>query len=251
MKSSSLLLVAALLLAGCATNKTDAENPSRAEASAKIHTELAESYYERGQIGIALDELRHVFQIVPDYPPAYSVRGLIHMALREDKEAEEDFLHSLRLDNSDSDSHNNYGWFLCERGRENEGIKQFLIALKNSSYGTPEKAYLNAGTCARKIGETKDAEDFLQKALVLNPDLAQARISLAELEFAQGDFAGARDNFTRYAEGQPDNLSAANLWMGVRIERIMGDKRAEGNYAQQLLKRFPDAHETQLLMQSP
>ena len=135
-----------------------------------MHTELAGLYYQRAQFGVALEELNNALQADRDYAPAYSVRGLVHMALREDKEAEADFKRSLRLDNTDSDTHNNYGWFLCQRGRANESIEQFMAAIKNPLYTTPGLAYLNAGLCSRKAGNNKDAEDFLQKALLVQPD---------------------------------------------------------------------------------
>ena len=166
MRVLSIFLL--LAVAGCATEQV---GPTRSQASARVHTELAALYYERAQLGIALDELRQALQAEPNYAPAYGVRGLVHMALREDKEAEDDFQHSLKLDSINSEAHNNYGWFLCQRGRESESVKQFLAALKNPLYSTPEKAYLNAGICSKKAGEMKDAAEFLRKALLLQPDL--------------------------------------------------------------------------------
>jgi len=171
-----------LVIAGCVSQKGG--EPTRSQASAKVHTELAALYYERAQLGVALDELRQALLAESDYAPAYGVRGLVHMALREDKEAEEDFQHSLHLDSDNSEVHNNYGWFLCQRGRERESVKQFLAALKNPLYATPEKAYLNAGMCSIKAGETKDAEEFLQKALLLQPNMPDAQLGMAELDFA-------------------------------------------------------------------
>jgi type IV pilus assembly protein PilF len=246
MKLLGLFLVV-FGVAGCVSQP--AGEPTRSQSSAKAHTELAAMYYQRAQLGVALDELRKALQAESDYAPAYNVRGLVHMALREDKEAEEDFQHSLRLDSVNSEAHNNYGWFLCQRGRERESVKQFLAALKNPLYTTPEKAYLNAGVCSIKAGEMKDAEEFLQKALLLQADLPEARLGMAQLDFAQGDYAAAKSNFTRFAQGSTANLTAENLWLAVRIERKLGDRNAEDSYALQLRKRFPDSHETQLMTQ--
>jgi type IV pilus assembly protein PilF len=243
---SLIFLFFVVSIAGCVT-QTGGEN-RRSLSSAKVHTELAALYYERAKLGVALDELRQALQAESGYAPAYSVRGLVHMALREDKEAEEDFQHSLSLDSVNSEAHNNYGWFLCQRARERESVKQFLAALKNPLYSTPEKAYLNAGVCSKKAGEMKDAEEFLQKALLLQPDLLEAQLALAELYFAKGDYVSAKLNFTRYAQGASVNLTAENFWLAVRIERKLSDKNAEESYALQLRKRFPDSRETQLLL---
>ncbi len=251
MKKSTVLFLVALL-AGCGTPSGEQsaapdQLKSRATASAKVHTELAGMYYERAQLGIALGEIEQALQADRNYAPAYSMRGLLHMELREDKEAEEDFQQSLRLDRADSETHNNYGWFLCQRGREKESIPHFMAALKNPLYGTPERAYLNAGLCSKKAGNTKDAEEFLQRALVVQPGLPQALLAMAELSFANGDYSAAKKYFANYAE-RTDNLTAEQLWLAVRIERKTGDRNAAASYGMQLRKRFPDAPETQLLM---
>jgi type IV pilus assembly protein PilF len=238
------LALSLVMLAGCSTS---ADN-SHANKSAKVHTELAGLYYERAQLGIALEELTQALQADQNYAPAYSVRGLVHMALREDKEAEEDFKRSLHLDNTDSDTHNNYGWFLCQHDREKEAIPQFMAAIKNPLYATPGLAYLNAGVCSRKAGNNKDASEFLQKALLVQPDLTPALFALAELNFANSDYVAAKKYFANLSQ-KTDNLTAEQLWLGVRINRKVGDHNSEASYATQLRNRFPDAHETQLLLQ--
>ncbi|MEO8342496.1 MAG: type IV pilus biogenesis/stability protein PilW [Gallionella sp.] len=237
------LALSVIILTGC---KTAADN-SNAHKSAKVHTELAGLYYERAQLGIALDELAQALQADQNYAPAYSVRGLVHMALRENAEAEEDFQKSLHLDNADSDTHNNYGWFLCQHDREREAIPQFMAAIKNPLYSTPGLAYLNAGLCSRKAGDDTDAAEFFQKALLVQPDMTQALFALAELNFANADYFAARKYFANFSQ-KTDNLTAEELWLGVRISRKVGDHNSEASYATQLRNRFPDARETQLLL---
>jgi len=202
-------------------------------------------YFERGQLGIALSETSLATQADRNYAPAYSVRGLIHMALREDKEADEAFMQGLKLDATDSEAHNNYGWFLCQRGREKESIAHFMSAVKNPLYATPERAYLNAGLCSQKAGDLEGAEEFLQRALSAQAGLAQALLGMAEVKFASGDYGSARKYFSRFAQDN-DNLSAAQLWLAVRIERKLGNRNGEASYGLQLRKRYPDARETQL-----
>lgn len=244
MKRVAILLAA--VLAGCTGgNAVKTQGNERAHSSAKVHTELAGLYFERVQMGIALSEIEMALQADINYAPAYNVRGLIHMSLREDPEAEADFLQSLRLDKADSEAHNNYGWFLCQRGKETESIPHFMAAVKNPLYTTPERAYLNAGLCFQKAGNNKDAEEFLQRALRLQPDLTQALLAMAELKFAGGDYLAA----SKYFEAQRnENLTAAQLWLAVRIERRAGNRNAEASYTLQLRQRYPDARETQLLM---
>jgi len=251
MRKLIALSFSLIILAGCGTPSGGSQSVpdqanSRARTSAKLHTELAGSYFERMQLGVALGEIDKALQADRNYAPAYNMRGLIHMDLREYKEAEEDFQQSLRLDKNDSETHNNYGWFLCQHGKEAESIPHFMAALKNPLYRTPERAYLNAGLCSRKMGNNKDAEEFLHRALLVQPGLLQALMAMAELNFANGDYFAAKKHFAKFLE-KSDSLTAEQLWLAVRIERKVGDRNSEASYAIRLRKTFPDARETKLL----
>jgi type IV pilus assembly protein PilF len=243
-------ILLALLTTGCGSTgggNAQQENSVDAQASAKIHTELAAVYYGQLQYGLALDELKYALKMDSKYAPAYGVRGLVHMALREDKKAEEDFERSLDIDKLDSGTRNNYGWFLCQRGHEKESMEQFIEAVKNPLYATPEKAYLNAGLCLKKFGKIGEAETYLKQALTIQPKMTEALVGMAELSFAKSDFAGAKSYFLRLSRFGAE-LSAADLFLAARVERKLGDKNAEASYKIQLRKRFPESRETQLML---
>jgi type IV pilus assembly protein PilF len=238
-----LVLLFGTLLSACVGNGMTAEN---AQKSARIHTELASLYYERVQMGAALGEIEQALTSKSNYAPAYNVRALIHMALHEDKEAEDDFQHSLSIDKNDSETQSNYGWYLCQRGKEKESILHFMAALKNPLYQTPEQAYLNAAVCTQKINENAAAEDFFLHALTARPGLPQALLGMAQLSFAKEDFGTARRYFNEYSI-QNENLSAADLWLAVRIERQLGNRNAAASYSVRLRNHFPDSKEARQL----
>jgi type IV pilus assembly protein PilF len=251
MKLYKLFII--VLLTGCASQGggsggTPQQDTTRAQAIARIHTELAASYYERSQYAIALQEIDVALKFDVNFPQAYNVRAMVRMALREDDQADADFLHSLQLDNSNSGTHNNYGWFLCQRGRTKESISQFQEALKNPLYATPEMAYVNLGVCSKKAGQTKDVEVNFQRALIMRPGMPEALYGLADWSYDSGDYAGAKSYFLRFSQVVPD-LNAEQLWLAVRIERKMHDRNSEASYALQLRKLFPDSREAQLLSQ--
>lgn len=248
------IFLLALSVAGCAARTgggsagTPQQSTTLAQTRAKIHTELAAQYYQRGQHGIALEELDIALQAEPRYAPAFNLRGLVRMELHEFQKADEDFRESLRLED-DAEAHNNYGWFLCQRGKEHDAIEHFMQALKNPLYQTPEKAYLNAGVCSRKGGKLLEAEEFLKKALRLQPNMPEALLALAELSFDKTDYAASKSYFMQFSQNNISPLTAENLWLAVRIERKVRDKKSEESYAAQLRQFFPGAHETQLLRQ--
>ncbi|MDP1635084.1 MAG: type IV pilus biogenesis/stability protein PilW [Gallionellaceae bacterium] len=252
MKLFNLLFIVSFL-AGCASSGggssgTPQQDMTQARVSARNHTELAASYYERKQYAISLQEIGIALQADSSFPPAYTVRALVRMALREDDLAEADFRRSLQLDSMNSETHNNYGWFLCERGRVRESLGEFEAALKNPLYATPEIAYVNLGICSRKAGMMNKVEEYLQRALVIRPGMPEALYGLAEWSYDSGDYAGAKSWWLRFARTNPE-LTAPQLLLAVRIERKMRDRNSEASYALQLRKRFPDSRETQLLMQ--
>lgn len=247
------ILIAAVLLSGCtalqpagesgvASTQVDSESRQRARA----FTELAGAYFSRAQYKIALDELRKAILADNRYGPAYNVYGLIYMELAEDKLAEENFRRAIELDRSDSEARNNYGWFLCTRGRYDEGLEQFSAALRNPLYARPEQAMANAGLCAERKGDLALAEANLQKSIKLQPDNPNTIIKLAGLRFRQGRLMEAQQLLGRHAELTPP--TPESLWLGVRVERKLGDRAQEAAYGLQLRRRFPDSNEAKLLL---
>lgn len=245
------IVMAAVLLTGCAAQPTgesgvaNTQVDSESRQRARAFTDLAGAYFVRAQYKTALDELRKAIVADARYGPAYNIYGLIYMELAEDKLAEENFRRAIELDRSDSEARNNYGWFLCTRGRHDEGLEQFSIALRNPLYAQPEQAMANAGLCAERKGDLALAEANLIKSLKLQPDNPNTVIKLAGLHFRQGNLAEAQRYLTRHAELAPP--TAESLWLGVRLERKLGDRAQEAAYGLQLRKRFPDSREERLL----
>lgn len=213
---------------------------------ARIHTELASAYFERGNMGVALEELRIAIEADPTYAPAFNVLGLVHMDLRENAVAQQHFERALRLSPNDPDINNNYGWFLCQSGREEQSIGYFLAALKNPLYNTPARSYVNAGLCAIRKNNERDAFDYFQRALRSEPDNLQALLNLASIQYKRGQLEPARDFIGRF--NKLVEPSAESLWLALRIERKLGDKSAENALAIQLRRRFSGSQEYQDLL---
>ena len=212
---------------------------------ARAHTNLAAAYYEAGNIGVALEEIRVALNADPGFGPAHSVQGLLHMEMREVPMADASFQRALQISPNDPDANHNYGWFLCQTGREELGVKYFLAAVRNPLYSTPEKSYTQAGICALRAKDERDGIENLERALRLQPGYAAAMLPLAQARYRRGDVAIAKTlvgQLNRLVE--PD---AEALWLALRIERRLGDRGAESGYAEQLRRRFPGSPEYQSL----
>ena len=235
------------LLSACETVSTgtgsNANEPVTARARA--HTELGAAYLQQSKYEIALDEFMQAIEIAPNYALAYNGLGLVRSALGQTVEAEAAFKKSIELQPGSSESHNNYGSFLCGRGRYDESITHFLEAVKNPLYSTPNLAYANAGICAARKNDTKNAEIYLSKALQIDPLTHSAAYQLADIQFRRGDAATAKKTLQNALAASP---TAEMLWLGVRIERVLGGKDNEASYALELRRQYPNAEQTRLLL---
>jgi type IV pilus assembly protein PilF len=212
---------------------------------ARVHTELASAYYQRGNMGVALEELRIAAASDPSYAAVHSMFGLVYMELREQQLAEQSFERALSLSPNDGDINHNYGWFLCQTKREPDSIKYFLQAIRNPLYATPWRSYTAAGVCSLRTKNPKDAEQFFERALRLEPDEPTALLSLAGMRYRQGRMDEARRMVSRY--NKLADPTAESLWLALRIERRAGERVAEQSYATQLRRRFPASAEYQAL----
>ncbi|MEJ2181138.1 MAG: hypothetical protein P8Y28_12075 [Gammaproteobacteria bacterium] len=138
--------------------------------------------------------------------------------------------------------------FLCQINRPEEAEKYFLKAVNLPLYRTPELAYENAGACMRRVPDTKKAETYLDLALDINPRLPTALINMAEIRFEQNRFLSSRAYLQRFEAVSPH--SAESLWLGIRIERKLGDKNAEANYKKQLQSNFPKSRQFKMMLNS-
>jgi type IV pilus assembly protein PilF len=241
---------ACLVLAACAGQPEDSGlkptipttgEESTARMRARIHTELAANYFDIGNVGVALEEVKEALSADSSYGPAHNVAGLIYAQLKEDRLAEESFERALAINPSDPDAHHNYGMFLCQRKQEKEAIRHFMLAVRNPLYPTPDRSYVNAGICARRSGDLSGAAEFFQLALKVRPNQGQALYQMADLSYVRGDYGEAKRYLGRLA--QVGQATAESLWLGVRVERRLGDRNSEASYALQLQNRFPNSRE--------
>jgi type IV pilus assembly protein PilF len=242
-----------LLLAACAGTPEPSHDTSSIVGEvgdprnrARLHTELASLYYSNGNLGVALEELRAASAADSSYAPTHGMFGLVYMQMRQNQRAEESFDRALRLSPNDADINHNYGWFLCQTQREPESIKYFLQAIRNPLYAAPWRSYSAAGVCSMRSSNFKDAEQFFERALRLEPDDPVSLLQLGQIRYRQGRMDEARRLAARHNKVVAP--TAESLWLALRVERRLGQRVAEQSYANQLRRRFPASPEYQALL---
>jgi len=248
-KAFAAMTVAAALLAGCASSPSDSahgelltnSDQTDTQKRAQIRLQLAVGYYQQGQFTTALDELKQALQIDPANSDAYGMRALVYMGMGENALAEENFQRALRLSPNNPDLANNYGWFLCQSGRESQSIAYFDTALKNRAYQSPSKALNNAGVCSLKMKNADAAEKYLIRAFQHDPSNLDTNANLAKLYYSRGDYKRAQFYVGRATK--VEMISADALWTAVKVERKLGNRTAETAYISQLKKQYPNSRE--------
>lgn len=255
------LAAALLLMAGCAatpggeggtggTGGTGAsssrdivtesdETPARKRA--RIRLELAVGYFEQGRTEIALDEVKQAIASDPSYGPAYNLRGLIYMRLNEPRQAEESLRRAVALDARDADALHNLGWLACQRARYDESINFFRQALANPTYGGRAKTYMAQGLCQARAGRLEDAEQSLSRSYELDAGNPVTGYNLANLLARRGELQRAQFYIRRLNNSELAN--AESLWLGIKVEKRLGDQVSVAQLAEQLRKRYPQSPE--------
>lgn len=251
MMRVTLLVLALLVVTGCETTggagggSGNIRPAATTNEAAATNLKLAMEYMQRREYARALEKLDRARDADPGYALTYNTYGVLYQTLGDDDRAEQNFRKALSLGGDDSATMNNYGRFLCQRGRVDEAEKVFLEAAANTLYETPALPITNAGICMQGAGRSADAEKYFRRALELDPRVPPALLHMSRLSFEQGDALRARGYLQRFLESSQH--TAESLWLGIQIERELGDKNAVSSYALKLRNNFPDSEQARNL----
>ncbi len=236
-----LVMVFAIILGACSTHASREQDVKNTKL-VDIHTQLASGHLIRNQLDFALQEVNKALAIDDNDSQANNIMALIQARLRNDDQTEKYFHKSIAANSSNSEAHNNFAVFLCEHGRVDEALKHFDAALANPLYKTSEKASINAGLCLKsRPMPGASATKYFRNALSVNPYSVQALYNMAVISFQSNQPLAARGFIQRYFEVSKD--TAESLWLAVRIERALGARDAQANYALRLRGKFPASAE--------
>ena len=246
-------VVCAVMIQGCATkgggvsgsgSSADSFTPSDEPESrrrARIRLELASNYFEMGQTAVALDEVKQALAADPGYADAFNLRGLIFMRLSDFPQAEDSFRRALALRGNDPNLLHNYGWLMCQQQKYAEADQQFVRAIANPAYTARTKTLMARGLCQSGAGQFAQAEQSLLKAYELDAGNPVVGYHLASLLLRRNELTRAQFYIRRLNNSELSN--SESLWLGIKIERAIGDTVAMKQLAAQLRKRFPDSKE--------
>ena len=241
-------------LGGCVSRTTDSKgqivtrtristpsDETETHRRARIRLELASSYFEAGQTTVALDEVKQALAIDSSSADAYNLRGLIYLRLNDHAQAEDSFRRALALQPQDAAIMHNHAWLLCQQKRYTEADKQFERALAQPTYAARSKTLMAQGLCQERAGLQDQAELTLLKAYEFDARNPIVAYNLSRLLSQRGEHQRAQFYIRRLNNSEWAN--AESLWLGIKVERALGDRVAVEQLASKLGQRFPESRE--------
>lgn len=229
---------------GAMANRTEIvteSDESSERRRARIRVELALGYFEQGKTNIALDEIKQAIAADPMFADAYSLRGLVYMRLNDFAFAEESFNKALSIKPQDANVLHNLGWLKCQQALYPQAMKYFAKALADPMYGERAKTLMAQGLCQARAGMRQEAEASLLKSYEYDAGNPVTGYNLANLLLQKEDFVRAQFYIRRLNNSELAN--AESLWLGVKVEKRLGNTEAMMQLATQLEKRFPQSRE--------
>lgn len=205
------------------------------------YIDLGMAYLQRDDRDSSRRNFEKALQIDSDSYEAHNGMGLLFQLTGEPELAEKSFKRSLSSNRKFTQARVNYGVFLYSQERFEEALENFELAAEDLSYDRRALALAYIGQSALKTGNLVRARSAFEHSLNVDNKLALPMLELALMNFDEEDYVASKnylDLFLKTAKS-----SAKSLWLGIRIERIFGNKDKEASYALALKNLHPYSKE--------
>ncbi len=238
-----------LLMVGCviSTTTSSVKFEESDDAGSKYY-QLGARYYRNGSYELARDRLERALELDPRMADAHFTLALTYEQLDNIRLATEHYNQAVRVAPKNYNARNAYAVFLCRQQRFDEAVKQFDRTVKIPDNDNREVMLTNAGACMTQKPDYERAEKYFRAALQARPTYGEALLQLAALKYKTGENLHARAFLQRYLAG--NKASSEALYLGIQIEKILGDDRAGTDYSNQLLRDFPNSPEAMRVLEA-
>jgi len=234
-----------LMLNGCAGDAAKAPDPNQAYTASDLpetrkragnRLQLATLYYQNGKSTFALDEIKQAILIDPGWYSLYWMRGLIQMQMSDNPAAEASFQKALSINPNALDLKHNYAILLCKTKRGEEGLRMFDAIIADPAYEQRAKSYLERGNCQLSMDLKAQALASFLKSYEFDAANPVTGYKLAQLLFEQHEDTRAQFYIRRINNSEAS--SAESLWLGIKVERRIGNMDTSAQLGLQLRKLF-------------
>jgi tetratricopeptide (TPR) repeat protein len=181
------------------------------EAIAKMTAEV-DAAVKSGDIDLAIAKYTEAAAAIPGCAVCYVQIGNFQMKKERQAEAEKAYLEAIKIDDSNSEAYNALTNLYNAQRKFDEAAKmsaKFNSLAASSGGGGNAESLFNQGAIAFNQNKIAEAKPFLEKALALKPDLAEAHYLYGMVLINEGKVPEAKKSLAEYLKLAPDGPNAA------------------------------------------
>lgn len=243
-----LAVVVVALNSACVTTTTSRYDDKKDLVKAEqTYIKIGYGYFEQGNLLASKRSLIQALEINKRSSGAHLGLARVYEQELEFDLANDHFKKAIRYGAS-SEIYFQYGAYLYNRGEYRRAYRQFDKVLEDTLYGRRANTFEFQGVVAARLGRTKQALGFYQRAIALNPALPNSYLGLANLYVEEQQAALAYQHYSGFVElvrNQLARQTPATLWLGIQLAAVADDADALASLTLQLRNRFPTSAEYQ------
>jgi type IV pilus assembly protein PilF len=220
---------------------------SKVTTSSDNYARLGVAYLAQKNYEKAMLKLQKAIKLNNTNAKAYNYLGVLYWRLEKTKLAQQYFKKSQQLSPYNAAINHNYASFLCKQKQYKQASLLFKKVFDNPLYDKLSDAYQMSGSCDLAISQLDSAEKKYKKALQLDKNNVRAMLGMAKLYYKRDNVKIAQYYFDRFE--QKSLHSPDSLWLGINIQRKLGDNNKLASYILELKNLYPDSNETLLFIE--
>jgi type IV pilus assembly protein PilF len=215
--------------------------------AARTRIALGINYLQRGDNAQAKFNLEKAKSLAPELAEVHNAMAYYYQQVAEFEAAEHSYKTAIDLEPNNADSYNNYGAFLCQRGKYQQAEQLLLQAISRPGYIRAADSYENIALCRLEQKDFVQAKAYLDLSIKHNASRPSALFNLASVNYAMADLAAAQVLLDRMQSAS--QISPRSVLLGYQIAQEQQDYSRMQSAEQLLLTTYPQSQESLLLSQ--
>jgi type IV pilus assembly protein PilF len=246
-------VIFSLQLAACVTETTVVGSDRQIrpkmdqKEAARTRIALGINYLQRGDNAQAKFNLEKAKSLAPELAEVHNAMAYYYQQVAEFEAAESSYKTAIDLEPNNADSYNNYGAFLCQRGKYDQAEQLLLQAISRPGYIRAADSYENIALCRLEQKDFIQAKTYLDLSIKHNASRPSALFNLASVNYAMADLPAAQVLLDRMQSAS--QISPRSVLLGYLIAQEQQDYSRMQTAEQLLLTTYPQSQETLLFSQ--
>jgi len=219
---------------GCSSLSKDSE------ATADLHMRIGTAHFDNGDYPTALKELLEAEKLAPNNPLIHNNLGLTYFMRERYDLAEKSLRRAIELNEKYSDARNNLARVLIEVRKYKDAEAELNLVLKDLTYGGVSRAWINMGLLRFAQKNWRGSRDAFSKALAQAREDCVAQTFYGRSLFGLADYPSAAEALDR-AVGfcQRQSYDEPHYFSALAWYRAGDRDRALARF-EQITKLYPD-----------